>query len=169
MSVPRDDSLNARWKKLRQYWGLLIVLLGVLASGVNGYLLKQIAASSVMTVWQTMYVTLPLTVGVAIIVYLWVADVTTNLGTYGVVLIGTAFATTLLGLPGGNLTPMEADNSGWWSTLIGLMSAYWNAYGAGGFLSAVAVGWFLGWGTHLMLKGGKSAASDATDAAPPAT
>jgi hypothetical protein len=162
---PVDDaSLHGRVKRVHRAWGLLLLALSLISLGVRGYLLKQLE-DTVLTVWQVLWLTLPMTAAVAIFAYMAFTKKKFSFATVVATIIGTLVASWLIGLTGGEQVAQElwhVDSAcaarGSCETISGgapglalrIVGAYFQVYGAVGFFSAVAVGVFLGYALAVL-------------------
>jgi hypothetical protein len=152
--------LPAQLKRVSRAWGLLLVVLSVLTLGLRGYLLQRLH-DGVLTVWQVIWLTLPLVAATTILVYRWRTRQSTSVGGFIGIVLGTLAASALTGLSSGNrvaaalfqydadcvlhdtCTTSPGDNPA--ALTLRVIGSYMKIYGMSGFLSAVAVGAFMGY------------------------
>jgi hypothetical protein len=144
----------------------LLLALGVITLGVRGYILQHLR-DGVLSVWQVTWLTLPLVVATAILVYRWRARQPTSLAGFIGIVLATLFASYLTGLSSGQrvaeslfhvdahcLLATTCDSqvpSNPLYLVARTLGVYWQIYGSTGFLSAVAIGAFLGYALALGL------------------
>lgn len=167
------SDVKARVSRIRRAWGLLLLALALLSLGLRGYLLKQVQ-DTVLTVWQILWLTVPLTAAVAILAYLAFARKAISVLTVVGVVVGTLVASLFVGLSSGGrvadeLFPSDAgcalrqtcgQQTGGDSApelAIRIIGAYLKVYGVTGFLSAIAVGTFLGYAFSVLSGRSKTA------------
>jgi hypothetical protein len=150
--------------------GRVNMLLTLVLLGVPGVLWKVVDGTGAPLLWQTVVLTAPMTIAVAIIAYLVLTDKTPGL--YGVagIIIGAAAFTWVVGLNSGGqvasaFSSYDAhctsyDIGGyasnicssttytpypWYEIPFRLIGLYWQLYGPREFLAAGIVGAFLAW------------------------
>lgn len=159
-SAPREPALPTRLKQVSRAWGLLLVALSIITLGLRGYLLQRLH-DGVLTVWQVIWLTLPLVAATTILVYRWRTRQPTSFAGFVGVVLGTLAASVLTGISSGQRvadslfhydancllhdTCTDASNTGTVSLLVRVFSSYLQIYGATGVLSAIAVGTFMGY------------------------
>lgn len=161
---PGQAPLPARLKQVRRAWGLLLLALSILTLGLRGYLLQQLH-DGFLTVWQITWLTLPLVAAIAILVYRWrTRQPTTLMGVFGIIL-GTLVASWLTGLSSGQRVAdslfhydascalrnsCETPSGNPISLTLRIIGSYYEVFGSTGFLSAIAVGAFLGYALAVL-------------------
>jgi hypothetical protein len=163
----RDAPLPARLKKVSRAWGLLLVALSILTLGLRGYLLQRLH-DGVLTVWQVTWLILPLVAATMIVVYRWRTRLATSfVGLIGIVL-GTLVSSVLTGISSGervadslfhydadcllhNTCTATASSDNPLSLTLRVIASYLQIYGTTGFLSAIAVGGFIGYAFAVLV------------------
>jgi hypothetical protein len=168
------EEKDGPFRQVKRASGWLLIGVGVLTQGVFGYIQSQL--QPYFSVWQILWATLPLTAAVAICVFLAMRDV--RLSLFGVVciVIGTLFASALTGVSSGPRviqylyhpeTRCEYTSIGYahevcfesgYSAPSGnlvwaVLSGYFHIYGIIGFIRAVLVGCFVGFGADRLIIG----------------
>lgn len=158
--------MAGRLRQVSRAWGLLLLVLGLITLGLRGYLLQRLH-DGVLTVWQITWLTMPLVVAAAILVYRWRARQATSLPAVVGIVVATLAASWLTGLSSGErvadalyhydanclLHNTCAEPSGMGNPIsltIRIVGAYLQVYGTTGFLSALAIGAFLGYALAIL-------------------
>jgi hypothetical protein len=180
MSEPKAERKKAAenedgpFSQVKKGWGWLLLGLGVLTQGVFGYV--QSLLQPYFSVWQILWATLPLTAAGAICVFL--ARRNANVSGFGVIciVIGTLFASALTGVTSGPAVVqylyhpeyrcgytsigythelcVESGYSAPSGNLVwAVLSGYVHIYGIIGFIRAVLVGCFVGFGADRLIVG----------------
>jgi hypothetical protein len=155
----------ARARQVSKAWGLLLVALSVLTLGLRGYLLERVH-DGFLTVWQITWLALPLVAATTIVVYRWRARRPTSFAGFIGIVLGTLAASWLTGISSGERvvellfhfdascvlsgscpTP-SGDNP--ISLIFKVIRSYLEIYGPTGFVSALAVGGFMGYALAVL-------------------
>jgi hypothetical protein len=163
-----SGSIVPRMKEVKQGWGKVGLLFTLVTLGIGGYIQAQI--DDVLSFWQVVWLTLPLTITVAIIAYRLYAKQTVDLSVLIGVIIGTFVLSAITGLSSG---PQVSDaifnhhtaancletntcgqtteiSGGWVGFIFKIIGAYFHVYGPLGVVKAVIAGVFLGWSTWVL-------------------
>jgi hypothetical protein len=168
------ENEDGPFSQVKKTWGWLLIGLGVLTQGVFGYI--QSLLQPYFSVWQILWATLPLTAAVAICVFLAMRDV--NVSVFGVscIVIATLFASALTGVTSGarvvqylyhpenrcgytsigythGLCPEPGYSAPSGNLVWAVLSGYVHFYGIIGFIRAVLVGCFVGFGADRLIAG----------------
>jgi hypothetical protein len=169
VAMPAASQPMARVRRVAKSWALLLVVLALPSLGLPGLLRKLIDDSGVLTVLQTIWVTLPLTLAVAVIAYRLFAR--RSLKPFGLTLVVAAalLAIGAIGLASGRraftelLSPevvpcldanspcLQSPDESTLALPIKVLATYWHFYGVVGFFSAIVIGIFAGWSLSVLL------------------
>ena len=148
----KDATAFDRLKKIKSVWGWVVITLAILTEGIAAEI--QAAEAPFTNAWQVIWVTLPLTIAVAIIVGMAVLDVLTFTRLCFTIVL-TLVASGLTGATAGtsvshyllgNQAPGESGFS-----IPQILGAYLHVYGFVGCIKSVVVGGFIGWASCTLM------------------
>jgi hypothetical protein len=170
VKVPAEAAEKAprRTRSTLRIVGLVILVIGLGGLLARAYLWQHQHPTK-LTIWQVMWVTLPIVGAVAFVAYRLAAGRSLNLLHLVGLLVGTAGTSYLTGISSGHLVSnslFQFDPSCLLQNTCGQMLAknnplsyvgkvagnYWHLYGGPGFISAAAVGAVIGIGVGLLLR-----------------
>jgi hypothetical protein len=167
VAVPgATPAAQARTRSRAWIWGLAILAVGLVALFVRGYL-QQRQHGGALTIWQVIWLTLPIVAAVAFVAYRFAAGRGLGVSHLLGLVVGTAGTSYLTGISSGQLvssslfkfdpscllqntcaTTLATDNPA--SYVLKVVNNYWHVYGTAGFVSAAIVGAVIGLGLGLI-------------------
>ena len=181
----QDDQFERNAALARKRLAALIFLLGLPTFTLSGVIWKLIDDTGLLTIWQQIWLTLPLTLAVALLTFCWLTKVRLSYGAVVAIVVLSFVIVTALGwhsdvrfgdiVSGGYTCTQRAPGVPvhfggvdyatpglcvastyhaalpWYEWPVGLAGEYLRVFGARGFLSALAVGAFLGTGAPFYL------------------
>ena len=186
-STSPSGSIVARLKEIKEGWGRVGLLFTLVTLGIGGYIQAQL--EDVLSFWQVVWLTLPLTITVAIIAYRLYAKQNVDLSVLVGAIIGTFVLSAITGISSGSrvydaiFDPHTAANclqtntcgqtteisGGWVGFIFKIIQAYFHVYGPLGVVKAVIAGVFLGWSTWVLSRPKRAATSAVAPADKPST
>jgi len=156
----------ARSRSSMRFWGLGIIAIGLVGLLVRGYL-QQRQHGGALTIWQVIWLTLPIVAAAAFVAYRFAAGRGLGVSHLLGLLVGTAGTSYLTGISSGQLvssslfkfdpscllqntcaTTLATNDPA--SYVLKVVSNYWHVYGTAGFVSAAVVGAVIGLGLGLI-------------------
>ncbi len=167
---PAKDTFVERTKKVHEAWGRMFLIFGILVVGVGGFIQEKV--QEVLTFWQVIWLTLPLTAAVAILAYRVFAKQAITLSVFIGTVIGTLVASIVTGLSSGNqvaaalfhadynldclstdsCTTSDPASGGPIGLVFRIFGAYLHVYGGIGVIKALVAGVFIAYGIHEMTR-----------------
>jgi hypothetical protein len=155
-----------RWRSTTRLWGLVVLALGLVAVLVRGYI-QQRQHGAGLTIWQVIWLTLPIVAAAAYLAYRLVSGRGLAIGQLAGLLVGTAGTSYLTGISSGqhvsdslfrfdptcllqNTCTSPLTTADPTSYLTKVVNNYWHVYGTAGFISAALVGAVVGLGLGML-------------------
>ena len=158
--------VQARSRSAARIWGLAILAVGLIGLLVRGYL-QQRQHGGALTIWQVIWLTLPIVAAAAFVAYRFAAGRGLGVSHLLGLLVGTAGTSYLTGISSGQLvssslfkfdpscllqntcaTTLATSNPA--TYVLNVVKNYWQVYGTAGFVSAAVVGAVIGLGLGLI-------------------
>lgn len=153
------------WSAIRTS-GLVILAVGLVALLVRGYL-QQRQHGGALTIWQVIWLTIPIVAAAAFLVYQLAAGRGFRVGHLAGLVVGTAGTSYLTAISSGQLVSQSLfrfdpscllqnacaktlDTANPASYVLKVVNNYWHVYGGPGFVSAAIVGAVIGLGLGLL-------------------
>ena len=159
-------AIRTRRRPTLRIWGLIILVVGLAALLVRGYIQHRQHAGP-LTIWQVIWLTIPIVAAAAFIVYQVAAGRGFRLGHLLGLVVGTAGTSYLTAISSGqfvsrslfqfdpscmlqNTCAKTLSTANPASYVLKVVNNYWHVYGGAGFISAAVVGAVIGLGLGLL-------------------